>query len=225
VLNNSMNTPYTYLIGWPELNLWYYGVRYAEGCSPADLWTIYRTSSFRVEKIVVQHGDPTVRQIRRTFLKEADARRWERKVLKRMKVVSKDYWINGNDGTAFDPKCKSRGDNHHMRQPGGSDYMKGQNNVMHRPEVAEKFSGDNHWFNRDTEGLKNFCGENSPLRKNPELAQQASDRMTKNNPMKDPAVVAKMSGDNHASKRPEVKEKIRTSLLLTLAKKKLAPSQ
>jgi len=28
--------PYTYLIGWPEHNRYYYGVRYANGCSPEE---------------------------------------------------------------------------------------------------------------------------------------------------------------------------------------------
>lgn len=220
-----MNTPYTYLIGWPELSLWYYGVRYARDCGPDDLWTTYRTSSFRVKDIVAEHGDPTVKQIRRTFLNEVDARRWERRVLKRLKVVSKDHWINGNDGTAFDPKCKARGDAHHMRQAGGSDYIKGDLNPMRRAEVAEKFAGDNHWFNRNPEGLKNFCGDNSPLKLNPELARQASVRMTKNNPMKDPAVVAKFKGENSPSKRPEVREKIRQAVLRRNAEKKLAQNQ
>lgn len=36
---------YTYLIGWSEYDIWYYGVRYAKGCNPADLWVKYFTSS------------------------------------------------------------------------------------------------------------------------------------------------------------------------------------
>ena len=36
---------YTYLIGWPDHNKWYYGVRYAKGSDPADLWNPYTTSS------------------------------------------------------------------------------------------------------------------------------------------------------------------------------------
>lgn len=215
-----MSIPYTYLIGWPELNLWYYGVRYAQGCHPGDFWVSYKTSSQRVKDLVVEHGEPPIRSIRKTFSNEKDARAWERRVLKRMKVVVSEQWINGNDGTAFDPKRKSRGDDHHMRQPGSADYMKGQNNPMNRPEVAQKFSGENHWFNRDPNGLKNFCGDNSPLKKNPELALQASQRLTQNNPMKNPEVVAKFRGENSPSKRQEVRDKIRASVLKRIAEKK-----
>ena len=195
-----MNIPYTYLIGWPELNLWYYGVRYARNCHPDEFWVSYFTSSANVHLTVAKYGDPSVKQIRKLFDNDIDARKWERRVLKRLKVVSKDMWINGNDGTAFDPACRARGDNHHMRKPGGSDYMKGDNNVMRRPEVAKKFSGSNHWFNRDPEGLKNFCGENSPLKKDPKLAKACSNRMKKNNPMKDPVVIAQILKRNAEKK-------------------------
>ena len=34
-------TPYTYLIGWSNLNKFYYGVRYGKGCHPSDLWVKY----------------------------------------------------------------------------------------------------------------------------------------------------------------------------------------
>jgi hypothetical protein len=56
------------------------------------------------------------------------------------------------------------------------------NNPMHKPEILEKMSGDNHWSKRDKNKDKKIFGEI--------------------NPMKKPEVVAKMSGDNHWSKRP-----------------------
>lgn len=39
------NTPYTYLIGWPNLNKWYYGVRYAKNCQPIDLLEVREKKS------------------------------------------------------------------------------------------------------------------------------------------------------------------------------------
>ena len=42
--------PYTYLIGWKEKNLWYYGVRYSKDCDTNDLWESYYTSSKYVQK-------------------------------------------------------------------------------------------------------------------------------------------------------------------------------
>lgn len=46
--------PYTYLLGWPEIDKWYYGVRYAKKCHPSDLWVTYKTSSRHVDSIVKQ---------------------------------------------------------------------------------------------------------------------------------------------------------------------------
>lgn len=111
-----MTTPYTYLIGWPELNTWYYGVRYAEGCSPADLWVTYFTSSVYVDEFVKTHGAPTHRQIRKIFTQDniPTAKLWEHKVLRRMKVVKKEQWLNKNDRLA--PPILS-GDTHPKKRP------------------------------------------------------------------------------------------------------------
>lgn len=97
-----MTIPYTYLIGWPELNTWYYGVRYAEGCHPDDLWTTYFTSSKYVSDFVTLHGEPTYKKIRRLFTADTIplAKLWEHRVLRRMKVVHKKEWLNKNDRMA-----------------------------------------------------------------------------------------------------------------------------
>lgn len=110
-------TPYTYLIGWPKLNVWYYGVRYAEGCHPKDLWTTYFTSSKYVTEFVKIHGEPTYRKVRRTFTIETipAARLWEHRVLRRMKVVQKAEWLNKNDRMA--PPLM-RGDDNPSKLPG-----------------------------------------------------------------------------------------------------------
>lgn len=92
--------PYTYLIGWPEHNIWYYGVRYAKGCNPSDLWNPYKTSSTHVAAFVAEHGEPPVRQIRNTFDNAQAARTWEERVLKRMKVVVDHKWLNRNASMA-----------------------------------------------------------------------------------------------------------------------------
>ena len=55
-----------------------------------------------------------------------------------------------------------------------------ENNPMHRPEVIEKMSGENHWSKR--EGNVHNWITNSPMHR--------------------PEVIEKMSGENHWSKRP-----------------------
>lgn len=60
-------TPYTYLIGWSNLNKYYYGVRYKKDCEPNDLWVLYFTSSQEVQEYRAIYGDPDVIQVRKTF--------------------------------------------------------------------------------------------------------------------------------------------------------------
>lgn len=87
-------TPYTYLIGWSNLNIWYYGVRFRKGCSPSDLWNPYKTSSKHVKEFIKEHGDPDIIQIRHIFQNKKKAQKWEIKCLRRMKVVKDLKWLN-----------------------------------------------------------------------------------------------------------------------------------
>lgn len=88
---------YTYLIGWKEIDKWYYGVRYAKNCDPSELWVIYFTSSKLVKQTRVQYGNPDVVQIRKLFLSKEKARLWESKVLRRLYAPRKEKWLNQTD--------------------------------------------------------------------------------------------------------------------------------
>lgn len=97
-VNRRMNTlPFTYLIGWSKHGIFYYGVRYARGCHPADLWTTYFTSSGPVKRFRMKHGDPDIVKIRRIFTCAQAARNWELRVLKRMHVVLREDFLNQTD--------------------------------------------------------------------------------------------------------------------------------
>lgn len=85
---------YTYLIGWSEINKWYYGVRFAKNCDPSDLWVTYFTSSKRVKFFREKFGEPNVREIRKVFLTAEAAVSWEKKVLRRTKAFHSDKWLN-----------------------------------------------------------------------------------------------------------------------------------
>jgi hypothetical protein len=94
--------PYTYLIGWPHLNKYYYGVRYAKKCNPSDLWISYFTSSKIVKQLRKEHGEPNIKEIRKTFDDPQSARLWEYKVLKRLNCVKDPKWLNqSNTGETF----------------------------------------------------------------------------------------------------------------------------
>lgn len=89
-----MSIPFTYLIGWSRLNVWYYGVRYANGCSPSDLWVKYFTSSPIVDEYRLHFGEPDVIEVRRSFTSKEAARKWEFIVIKRMCAVKSLNWLN-----------------------------------------------------------------------------------------------------------------------------------
>ena len=87
---------YTYVIGWTKLNLWYYGVRYKAGCNIEDFFTTYFTSSKLVHAVMIRHGLPDIRTIRRTFNNVKTSIVWEQTVLRRMKVLRNEKWLNQN---------------------------------------------------------------------------------------------------------------------------------
>ena len=101
--------PYTYLIGWSRINKYYYGVQYRIGCDPSDLWTKYWTSSYMVNEYRELYGEPDIIQVRKQFTDIQPARLWEHKVLRRMKVVKNDMWINQTDNISFSVEACKKG--------------------------------------------------------------------------------------------------------------------
>ena len=89
--------PYTYLVGWSKHEKYYYGVRYAVDCNPTDLWQTYFTSSSKVKQLRKVLGEPDVIQVRKTFNTREQARTWETKVLKKMKVILREDFLNEHD--------------------------------------------------------------------------------------------------------------------------------
>jgi hypothetical protein len=125
-----MNTyqPYTYLVGWSDIDKWYYGVRFAKNCHPSDLWTTYFTSSKYVALLREAHGEPDVIQVRKTFTDSNSARSWELKVLQRMKVIQSDTWLNRAAGKAICPIVAAAASTRRMLS----------NNPMKDPVIAAK---------------------------------------------------------------------------------------
>ena len=112
-----MSTPYTYLIGWSELDLWYYGVKFGKSADPALFWVNYFTSSKYVKSLREEFGEPDVREIRKTFESKESAAEWERKVIRRLRAVFSDKWINrGNGGHEFNPPPELRARSKTCRQ-------------------------------------------------------------------------------------------------------------
>lgn len=105
-----MTTPYTYLIKHIPTGKVYYGCRYAEGCHPSDLWITYKTSSKYVRELIEQYGAESFHfEVRKIFNDKNSCRMWESKVLRRMKVVSRDDFLNKTDNLSIDPTCAAKG--------------------------------------------------------------------------------------------------------------------
>ncbi len=88
-------TPYTYRVTFIPTRKHYYGVRYANGCSPSDLFVSYFTSSNEIKQLIENHGVECFEyEVRKTFTNKEEAMQWETKVLRRLNVVSNVNWIN-----------------------------------------------------------------------------------------------------------------------------------
>jgi len=100
-------SPYTYLLEWSKHNMRYYGVRYAKGCHPNDLWNPYKTSSTYVAAFVEQYGEPDIIEVRKIFTSINDARQWEENVLKRLNVTDRTDYLNKTDNISICPIASS----------------------------------------------------------------------------------------------------------------------
>ena len=87
---------YTYYLYHVPTGKKYYGSRAANKCEPEmDLWNEYFSSSDLVESLIKEYGkDSFVAEVRKKFDVAQDARDWEDRVLRKLKVVEKDDWLN-----------------------------------------------------------------------------------------------------------------------------------
>lgn len=107
-----MTIPYTYLIKHIPTQRVYYGVRYARGCNPTDLFIKYFTSCKRIRQLIKEDNgiQNFTYEIRRTFIDANSARVWETKVLRRMNVINDDRFFNQTNNISIAPRYGA--DNH-----------------------------------------------------------------------------------------------------------------
>lgn len=87
--------PYTYVITHLPSGQRYYGSRYSRGCHPSDLWVSYFSSSRKIKQLLKEDGPGAFKAVvRRTFVTKDEALRWECTVLRRLRVMTNDAWIN-----------------------------------------------------------------------------------------------------------------------------------
>lgn len=105
---SKSTTPYTYRIGWSASNLFYYGVRFAKGCEPKELWIKYKTSSKYVKEAFERLGDPDIIEVRKVFQCSDSARDWEHKVLRRLGAKDRDDYLNQTDNKSISREACAR---------------------------------------------------------------------------------------------------------------------
>lgn len=87
--------PYTYKLIFKPTGQYYYGVRYAKGCNPNDLWDKYFTSSKHIHKLIKEYGlNSFIIKITKTFNNKIDAINHEHSVLTRTKANRNGKFIN-----------------------------------------------------------------------------------------------------------------------------------
>jgi hypothetical protein len=98
----NIYTPYVYLIGWSNLDTYYIGARWANGCHPSDLWDTYFTSSTHVNAFREMYGDPDIIKIRKTFRTKKEAREYEEKLLIKIDAASHPKFLNRRNQITVD---------------------------------------------------------------------------------------------------------------------------
>jgi hypothetical protein len=93
--NFMENTPFTYKLIFKPTGQYYYGVRFAKGCHPSDLWDKYFTSSKHIHKLIKEYGLNSFSfKIMKTFTTEQAAIAHEYNVLTRVKADKNGKFIN-----------------------------------------------------------------------------------------------------------------------------------
>lgn len=93
-------TPFSYHLYHIPTGKHYYGIRYARGCSPEELWTTYFSTSKIVKQLITEYGKDSFKfEIRRIFCDYIAAIAWEHKVLRRLNAAESEKWLNRHNGS------------------------------------------------------------------------------------------------------------------------------
>lgn len=204
-------TPYTYLIGWSKLTVYYYGVRYSKNCHPSDLFVRYFTSSRRVHALLKEHGRPDIVQVRRTFSDSEAARKWEHTVLRRLNARKSEIFLNMTDAIGF-PVMKGKLNPMFGRSRPDSSRRMSEKNPMRQPDVVRKamltrksrgFSAWNKGIPNEKQRLK--FTNNNPMKDYGTKRKMVHTRFQNNNG-KDPTRNTKWIANIHSKQRKRIKQ-------------------
>ncbi len=171
----TMSKPFTYLIGWSQLNRFYYGVRYGKNTHPNTLWKTYFTSSKTVHAMRIEYGEPDVIQIRKIFKNVQSARVWEFKVLRRLNAITNKKMINLTQAAGI-PICSFPGELNPMY---GRKHSEETKNKIRQKALGRKRSVESKNKNIDrNKGEKNpFYGKKHTPETLAKIAKTIQNRM------------------------------------------------
>lgn len=90
---------FTYLLIHLPTGKRYYGVRFAKGAHPDQLWTTYFSTSKIVKQLIAETGVSSfTAEVRRTFDDPLKALAWETKFLHRIDATRREDWLNRHNG-------------------------------------------------------------------------------------------------------------------------------
>lgn len=140
-------TPFTYRIISLNDGRMYYGVKWSIGCHPEILGQTYFSSSKTVKQLIQEQGkDKFYFEVRKVFYNVNDAINWENKVLRRMKVVERDDWLNKTNNRSIQLTEENRSavsERNHQKNPAdypGAREKMSQNSRMFDARQAKKHS-------------------------------------------------------------------------------------
>lgn len=92
---STLTIPFTYILKFKLTNQYYYGVRWARGCSPSELWNTYFSSSVHIKNLIKKYGkDSFQAKVSRTFSNKDEAIKHERRFLEKVKASTNGAFIN-----------------------------------------------------------------------------------------------------------------------------------
>ena len=189
-------TPFTYCITFIITGQRYYGVRYAKGCHPDQLWSIYFTSSTKIKSLIEKHGkDSFTFQIRKIFNNKQDAQSWESKVLIKLNAANNPNWLNKKNGSSnfhVTPESTQKGIETKIKKGNLNsnslesiqkclETKKKNGTGMDNPDIVQK--------------IQNTRKKNGTGMDNPDIVQKMLNTFKERNiiyPMKNPETVQKM---------------------------------
>ena len=195
-----MTIPYTYRVIHQPSGTWYYGVRYAKGCHPSDLFKSYFTSSVLISKLLKEDGPDSFHiEVRRIFETAELAIDWESRVLR--KILGWQKVLNQSAFPAILPEARSRGNRKkaEVQESGMTIFQQAGKKWKEKKNDIDPETGLTH----------------AELRK-----QRFNASLDKNQTR---FVKGDIKGGKNPAKRKEVREKISTTLKERIASGEIVP--